>query len=109
MVERGSLLGPEFSNDEIKAYLDSADAVYHYYQDDDDLVDQPRSEKGPPDCRPAFHQKPRDATGNHSLEGRRKPQPPRQRGDGHRTAAGRCQIRHTRRIGVCAGAIALGN
>ncbi len=36
----GSLLGPEFSNDEIKAYLDSAEAVYHYYEDDEDLVDQ---------------------------------------------------------------------
>ncbi|MBJ18096.1 MAG: carbamoyltransferase [bacterium] len=36
----GSLLGPEFSNDEIKAYLDSAEAVYHYYESEEDLVDQ---------------------------------------------------------------------
>ncbi len=36
----GSLLGPEFSNDEIKAYLDSAEAVYRYYEDDEDLVDR---------------------------------------------------------------------
>jgi carbamoyltransferase len=36
----GSLLGPEFSNDEIRAYLDSADAVYHFYENDDELVDQ---------------------------------------------------------------------
>ena len=36
----GSLLGPCFSNDQIKAYLDSAEAVYHYYQNEDDLVDR---------------------------------------------------------------------
>ena len=36
----GSLLGPCFSNDQIKAYLDSAEAVYHHYQDEDDLVDR---------------------------------------------------------------------
>jgi len=36
----GSLLGPEFTNDEIRAYLDSADAVYHYYETDEDLVDR---------------------------------------------------------------------
>lgn len=36
----GSLLGPEFSNDEIKAYLDSAEAVYQHYESEDDLVDR---------------------------------------------------------------------
>jgi len=36
----GSLLGPSFSNDQIKAYLDSAEAVYHYYESEDDLVDR---------------------------------------------------------------------
>jgi carbamoyltransferase len=36
----GSLLGPSFSNDEIRAYLDSADAVYHYFETDEDLVDR---------------------------------------------------------------------
>jgi len=36
----GSLLGPEFTNDEIRAYLDSAEAVYHYYETDEDLVDR---------------------------------------------------------------------
>ena len=36
----GSLLGPEFSNDEIRAYLDSAEAVYHYYENDDELVER---------------------------------------------------------------------
>jgi carbamoyltransferase len=36
----GSLLGPSFTNDEIKAYLDSADAVYQFYDNDDELVDR---------------------------------------------------------------------
>ncbi len=36
----GSLLGPEFSNDEIKAYLDSEEAVYSFYETEDDLVDR---------------------------------------------------------------------
>ncbi len=36
----GSLLGPEFSNEEIRAYLDSAEAVYHYYENDDELVER---------------------------------------------------------------------
>ena len=36
----GSLLGPAFSNDEIKAYLDSAEAVYQHYESEDDLVDR---------------------------------------------------------------------
>jgi carbamoyltransferase len=36
----GSLLGPSFSNDQIKAYLDSAEAVYQFYENEDDLVDR---------------------------------------------------------------------
>ncbi len=36
----GSLLGPEFSNDEIREYLDASDAVYHYYETEDELVDR---------------------------------------------------------------------
>lgn len=36
----GSLLGPEFGNDEIRAYLDSTEAVYAYYEDEEDLVDR---------------------------------------------------------------------
>lgn len=36
----GSLLGPEFGNDEIRAYLDSEEAVYHFYEDDDELIDR---------------------------------------------------------------------
>jgi carbamoyltransferase len=36
----GSLLGPSFSNDQIKAYLDSAEAVYQQYESEDDLVDR---------------------------------------------------------------------
>jgi len=36
----GSLLGPEFSNEQIKAYLESEEAVYSFYETEDDLVDQ---------------------------------------------------------------------
>jgi carbamoyltransferase len=36
----GSLLGPSYSNDQIKAYLDSAEAVYNYHENEDDLVDR---------------------------------------------------------------------
>jgi len=36
----GSLLGPCYSNDQIKAYLDSAEAVYIHYENEDDLVDR---------------------------------------------------------------------
>jgi len=36
----GSLLGPEFSNEEIRAYLDSAEAVYHYYENEDELIER---------------------------------------------------------------------
>ena len=35
----GSLLGPSFTNDEIRSYLDSVDAVYHYHANDDELID----------------------------------------------------------------------
>ncbi len=35
----GSLLGPSFTNDEIRAYLDSVDAVYNYHANDDELID----------------------------------------------------------------------
>ena len=35
----GSLLGPSFTNDEIKSYLDSVGAVYHYHETEDKLVD----------------------------------------------------------------------
>jgi carbamoyltransferase len=38
--QHGSLLGPSFSNDEIKAYLDSSEAVYHHFENEDDLVDR---------------------------------------------------------------------
>ncbi|MBW2233579.1 MAG: carbamoyltransferase [Deltaproteobacteria bacterium] len=37
--QRGSLLGPCFSHDEIRDYLDSAGAVYQYYEDDEKLID----------------------------------------------------------------------
>jgi carbamoyltransferase len=36
----GSLLGPSFSNDEIRAYLDSAEAVYQFYEHEDELIDR---------------------------------------------------------------------
>ncbi|MBW1886167.1 MAG: hypothetical protein JRJ58_21760, partial [Deltaproteobacteria bacterium] len=35
----GSLLGPCYSNDEIRVYLDSVGAVYHFHGDDEKLVD----------------------------------------------------------------------
>ena len=38
-AQYGSLLGPEFSNDEIRAYLESVGAVYRYHDDDEKLVD----------------------------------------------------------------------
>ena len=36
----GSLLGPAFSNDEIREYLDAEEAVYTFYENEDDLVDR---------------------------------------------------------------------
>lgn len=38
--QRGSLLGPHYSNTEIKQYLDSTDAVYHQYHNADQLCDE---------------------------------------------------------------------
>jgi carbamoyltransferase len=38
--QSGSLLGPKYSNEEIKSFLDSVDAVYHFHEDDDKLYDQ---------------------------------------------------------------------
>ena len=35
--QTGSLLGPKYSDDEIRAYLDSIGAVYHEYATDDEL------------------------------------------------------------------------
>ena len=39
-VQHGSLLGPEFSHDEIRTFLDSQNAVYHYYPDETEACDQ---------------------------------------------------------------------
>lgn len=36
----GSLLGPQFSNDAIREYLDAEEAVYTYYETEDELVDR---------------------------------------------------------------------
>jgi carbamoyltransferase len=33
----GSLLGPKYDNEEIKTFLDSVGAVYHFHEDDDEL------------------------------------------------------------------------
>lgn len=38
-AQKGSLLGPRYKADEIKAYLDATGAVYHYYPDEEDLCD----------------------------------------------------------------------
>ncbi len=38
--QKGSLLGPAYSNQNVKEYLDSVGAVYHYYENEDDLVDR---------------------------------------------------------------------
>ncbi|MCK6456569.1 MAG: carbamoyltransferase [Phycisphaerae bacterium] len=35
----GALLGPRYSNSEIRAFLDSAGAKYHYYENEDELCD----------------------------------------------------------------------
>ncbi len=35
----GSLLGPSFTNDQIRAFLDSVGAVYQFHEDDEKLVD----------------------------------------------------------------------
>ena len=36
-VQQGSLLGPQYANEEIQAFLDSVGAVYQYCEDDDEL------------------------------------------------------------------------
>jgi carbamoyltransferase len=36
--QQGSLLGPSYSNPEIRAFLDGKDAVYHYYEDEEALT-----------------------------------------------------------------------
>jgi carbamoyltransferase len=38
-VQRGSLLGPRFGDDEIRAFLDGKGAVYHHHADEDELAD----------------------------------------------------------------------
>ena len=38
--QRGSLLGPKFENDEIRGYLDTLGATYHYLPEDDALFDR---------------------------------------------------------------------
>ena len=38
--QRGSLLGPEFSDNDIASYLDSAGAVYQRYDDEEKLIDR---------------------------------------------------------------------
>jgi carbamoyltransferase len=37
--QQGSLLGPRYSNDEIREFLDGQGAVYQYYDDEDKLAD----------------------------------------------------------------------
>jgi len=38
-LQKGSLLGPSFSNDQIRHFLDSTDAVYRFYEHEDELLD----------------------------------------------------------------------
>jgi carbamoyltransferase len=38
--QKGSLLGPSFDRDRIQIYLDSVGAVYHYIDDEEELIDQ---------------------------------------------------------------------
>ncbi len=38
-LQRASLLGPAYTNDQIKSFLDASEAVYHY-MDDDELIDK---------------------------------------------------------------------
>lgn len=39
-TQQGSYLGPSYSNSEIRSYLDSVNAQYTYYGDDDELCDR---------------------------------------------------------------------
>ncbi len=38
-LQSGSLLGPRYTDDHIKTYLDSVGATYHYYENEDECVD----------------------------------------------------------------------
>ncbi|MBN2162759.1 MAG: carbamoyltransferase [Pontiellaceae bacterium] len=38
-LQNGSLLGPSYSNDEVRNFLDSTNAVYRFYNDENELVD----------------------------------------------------------------------
>ncbi|MCB1130079.1 MAG: carbamoyltransferase [Verrucomicrobiae bacterium] len=38
-LQEGSLLGPAFSNERIRSFLDSTDAVYHFHDKEDDLLE----------------------------------------------------------------------
>ena len=38
--QQGSLLGPRYSNDEIRGYLDTQGAVYTYYESEDEVVEK---------------------------------------------------------------------
>ena len=38
-LQSGSMLGPRFSNDQIKTYLDEVGATYKYYESDEELCD----------------------------------------------------------------------
>jgi len=38
--QKGSLLGPRYGDDEIRAFLDAAGAVYHHFDDDEKLFDR---------------------------------------------------------------------
>jgi carbamoyltransferase len=37
---QGALLGPQYSHDEIRAFLEDVGAVYHYYEDEEKCVDR---------------------------------------------------------------------
>ncbi len=39
-VQSGSLLGPRFSNDEIREFLDGENATYDFFEDEDELADK---------------------------------------------------------------------
>ncbi len=38
-LQNGSLLGPRFSNDQIKVFLDDTEAVYHHFDSEEALID----------------------------------------------------------------------
>ena len=39
-LQQGSLLGPRYSSEEIRAYLDSQDAIYTHYESEEEVVDK---------------------------------------------------------------------